>query len=470
MGGDAMKAGRPAFVGVAGPEFTLGGKPVRFCGVNYGNWMLIESYMLGLPWTEYKMRSLWRSLLGDASYHAFFDTFMDAYAADADFAYMKELGFNLIQLPFNYRWFGSDRTCAAFEGRGFEYVDRFVELCGRHGMHALISMHAAPGCAVRDWNAESAYGEAMLWDHRHFWNDAADIWTRVADRYTDDARVFGFEILNEPLIDDLQVFNDFNRAMLNAVRGADKNHVIVVNANRWGKDIDSLADDLFDDPLVVPSFHHYHSNFPPFGVLDKYPGDHDGKRYGREELLATLAGRYDTKRIRRPHLAGECGAPAWFGDESKQLLETAIRLEWDDVLAEFNRLGFSWNFWAFKDLGRLGLVSPRADTPWRRFLDRPEVRSIAVSYQEWMDECAGPLDRHARFMSGDDKKLFRFMTKHHWDAVALPKVLELLKPYGPDELREMARSFSFENCSAHDAKTAVVRKRAGEVRAWNAAR
>ena len=54
------------------------GKPIRLRGVNLGNWMILESYIMGLPSVEYYIRSTMRALLGEERFHAFFDTFMDA--------------------------------------------------------------------------------------------------------------------------------------------------------------------------------------------------------------------------------------------------------------------------------------------------------------------------------------------------------------------------------------------------------
>lgn len=440
--------------------FVVGDIPRRFCGVNYGNWMLIEHYMLGLPWTEYKMRELFRAMLGEKAFQAFFGTFMDLYATDRDFAFMRDCGFNLVQLPFNYRHFIADGTTRGFDNRGFEYVDRFVDLCGRHDMYAILSLHAAPGCAVRDWNAESAYGEAFLWEHEHFQDVTAEIWRGMAGRYRGNPAVFGYEILNEPLAPNREAFDRFNRRMLRTIREVDSDHIVVISGDRWGQNPASLADDLFDDPQTIPCMHHYMSSDPPFGQLESYPGEHEGKHYGRDELVANARRRVDRERIPRPVLAGECGA-SMRGSAARR--EAALAM-FDDQLGYYNQEGFVWNFWAFKGLGVHGLLYPGSDTPWQRFLCRPQVKQLRSAYRECVPGFRTALERRVPGLNQEDMKLFAHQCGHHWDALALPKVLELLKPCSLRELEEMARSFAFENCEVQKEKHEIVCRRAAEMR------
>ncbi len=135
---------------------------------------------------------------------------------------------------------------------------------------------------------------------------------------------------------------------------------------------------------------------------------------------------------------------------------------WDDLLGHFNEMGFSWNFWAFKDLGAMGLVAPRPDTPWRVFLDKPEVRAIREAGQRCLETFQSATRERAPFVDQEEVKVLILGARHHWDALALPKVLELLKPYSLRELEEMAGSFRFSSCAPHEGKVAVVRRRAAE--------
>jgi len=76
-----------------GPEIVEGGHTIRLRGMNLGGWMLIEDYIIGLPWTEWKIREQFRKVLGAESYTAFFNAYDQAYIAEADIAFLACTGF-----------------------------------------------------------------------------------------------------------------------------------------------------------------------------------------------------------------------------------------------------------------------------------------------------------------------------------------------------------------------------------------
>ena len=143
-----------------GFQIVDGDKAVQLRGVNLGGWMLIEDYMIGLPWTEWKIREQFRRVLGEESYSAFFSAYMESYIAEADIAFIAKKGFNFVRVPFNYRHFESDLAPGQWLEDGFRRLDTAVRLCRKYNLWVLLDLHAAPGAQARDQNAGSAYGEA----------------------------------------------------------------------------------------------------------------------------------------------------------------------------------------------------------------------------------------------------------------------------------------------------------------------
>ncbi len=431
-----------SFVKIKDKQFTIDGQSIQFRGLNLGNWMLVEHYMIGLPWTEYQMRAVMRRELGEKKFHAFWDTFMDESLKDADFRFMSECGFNWMQLPINYRHFLKDGTASGFDQRGYEYVDRVIALCKKYNIYLLLSLHAAPGAQVRDWNAESAFGEAGLWDHEHLVEQTERFWLEFAERYKDEEIVAGYEILNEPVAGDLEQFNAFNRRMLKAIRSVDKNHIVGIAFNNWNRDFDSLAPDLYDDPQVTGIFHHYIMQHGPFSKLETYPGEYEGKHYGPEELLAPLLPSIENFPYDRPLICGELGVP----NRPGQPFGTFLKMK-NDLLEMLEDKNVSWTAWAYKDLGVLGLVQPESETPWRQFLTRPEVKRLGTdTYRKAFKAYWKVLKEDIPDLDAEDRSLFITQTKHTYDSVMLPKIIEYMKSLTAEDLREMAMSFAFENC------------------------
>ena len=55
-----------SFIQIQNDYLVKDGKKILFRGVNLGNWMLIEHFMIGIPSVEYKMRKEFIKSLGEA--------------------------------------------------------------------------------------------------------------------------------------------------------------------------------------------------------------------------------------------------------------------------------------------------------------------------------------------------------------------------------------------------------------------
>jgi len=433
-------------------DIVAGSRKLKLKGVNLGNWMLIEHFMIGLPWVEHKMREIIHKRLGTEKYHAFFDTYMDAFITEADIEYLHSLGMNVLRLPFNYRHFEKDDKPFDFSEKGFDCIDRLIGWCRKRDMYILLDLHAAPGCQARDWNAESRYGESFFWEIPWLRERCVALWQTIARRYRDEPAILGYEILNEPLAYNDTVFHDFNMRALAAIRREDPRHIVVVEADEWGRNMATLKEELFKDPQVIPSLHHYHSQYPPFVQLGEYPGMFDGKQWGQKELVACLAGKYDFDRIRRPVFVGE------FGVHVKYPHRKAMLAMLDDLLSFFDQQPFHWTLWSYKDNNQMGLTGPKESTPWRLFYQSDAYRGVRDRYtavkKEFMQQTATALPE---FSAEAQAHLFRQLD-HNWHEILLDYVCDLMKPMDTAHLRECARSFSFEQCAPMEDTLAVLKK------------
>jgi endoglucanase len=427
-------------------EIVEGDRPVRLRGVNLGGWMLIEDYMIGLPWTEWKIREQFRRVLGEQSYRAFFDAYADSYITDADIAFLARQGFTFVRLPFNYRHFESDLAPGQWIESGFRQLDRVVELCRKHNLWVLLDLHAAPGAQARDQNAGSAYGETYLWSYKEFMDRTAALWKEIARRYRGDATIAGYNLLCEPVTDNVPRLNDFYANVIRAIREVDPDHLIVLDANRWARDISSLEDRMFQDPQVIPALHHYYTDDRYFARLTTYPGTIDGKTCDRNALAATLNGKHDQRRIRRPVMASEFGVDRK-GDQPYATQLAITR----DLVSIFEERNWGWSMWCYKDLQHMGLLTPRADTPWARFLNSQPIAGFFRRY----DELERPFVENVGKLLGatdidrDTREQWAREVRRDFDAPALDFVLRRLAGRTPSELADMARSFSFESCDIH---------------------
>jgi hypothetical protein len=107
--------------------------------------------------------------------------------------------------------------------------------------------------------------------------------------------------------------------------------------------------------------------------------------------------------------------------------------------------------WCYKDLKSMGFVTPRADTPWRKFLDEPEVTRLIAGYRELEKPFVESVDRllGTTDVDGDIRAQWAREVSRDFDVPALDFVLRRLAKHSHEELAAMGRSFAFDSCEIH---------------------
>src|SRR6185503_19570300 len=166
---------------------TRSGRPVMLRGVGLGGWMNMENFITGFPSTETLQRAALRRALGEEGAQRFFDRFF----GDEDAASIASLGLNVVRLAVSYRHFEDDLRPFELREDGFRLLDRAIERCARHGLYAVIDLHALPGCQNQRWHSDNPTHRAFLWEHKHFQDRVVHLWEALAQRYRDDPWVAG---------------------------------------------------------------------------------------------------------------------------------------------------------------------------------------------------------------------------------------------------------------------------------------
>ena len=135
-----------------------------------------------------------------------------------------------------------------------------------------MDLHAAPGAQNHDWHSDSA-GRAELWTKKVHCHKTYDLWQRLADRYKNETMIVGYDILNEAVLPDAGLLNEFYRESIKAIRCADQNHILFIEGAHWAQQIDVLDD--FKDDNWVYSIHFYEPHEFTFNLAPfiRYPWD-----------------------------------------------------------------------------------------------------------------------------------------------------------------------------------------------------
>lgn len=193
-------------------------------GVNLGNWLVLEKWMspaLFEGTTAEDEYYLPRQLSKEV-YEARIKIHRAEYIAERDFTRIKSMGMDAVRIPVPYFIFG-DRE--PFIGCVKE-LDKAFCWAEKYGLQILIDLHTAPDSqngfdnggisGVCKWSQEPDEVEFEL-----------SVLERLAERYGTRPGLWGIEILNEPILEDMwttmDVPNRYKPADAEKARGSRPN-------------------------------------------------------------------------------------------------------------------------------------------------------------------------------------------------------------------------------------------------------
>src|SRR5919205_2566591 len=188
--------GRGKFVTTRGREFvTPDGRPLLLKGINLGNWLLPEGYMLKFKTASSPrlIEAVVNQLVGDTEARRFWKAYRDNYVTAEDIRFIKQSGFNSVRIPFDYRLFVTEDEPRRLEGVGYELLDRVVGWCRKEGIYVVLDMHAAPGGQTGD-NIDDSWGYPFLFESAESQELTVRIWRKIAERYHDEPTVIGYDL------------------------------------------------------------------------------------------------------------------------------------------------------------------------------------------------------------------------------------------------------------------------------------
>jgi aryl-phospho-beta-D-glucosidase BglC (GH1 family) len=149
---------------------------------------------------------------------------------EEDFKLISSLGFNFVRLPMDYRTWIKDNDWTQFNEQVLKEIDQAVEWGRKYGIHVCINFHRAPGYTVA-----SPPEKTSLWTDPETQRICAMHWATFAKRYKGIPNDnLSFNLLNEPSIEDGQVYFKVAQILVDAIRKEDPDRLIIADGLRWG--------------------------------------------------------------------------------------------------------------------------------------------------------------------------------------------------------------------------------------------
>ncbi|MCF7740196.1 MAG: glycoside hydrolase family 5 protein [Candidatus Marinimicrobia bacterium] len=245
------------------------GNEVLLRGMGFGGWMVQEPYMMLVSGSategQHSIFADIEELIGTERLETYHQAWLDNYCTEEDVEKLSILGFNSLRVAMHYNLFTLPIQEEPVQGentwrdRGFEMIDKLLEWCAANQVYLILDLHAAPGGQGQDANiSDYDPSKPSLWESDQNKQKTIDLWRKLAERYSDEPWIGGYDLINEPnwyLGEENIELKQLYEKLIAAIREVDQNHIIFIEGNWFANDHTGLWP--FDDDNIVLSFHRY---------------------------------------------------------------------------------------------------------------------------------------------------------------------------------------------------------------------
>ena len=481
------------FLSVKGKQIVGGNaSSVRLRGVCPGGWMNMEDFINGYPGSEHTLRAELADVLGASKAEFFFESLLDHFFSESDVKYLKRLGATVVRLPLNYRHFEDDLAPFTYKESGFKRLDQVLRWCDKHGLYAILDLHAVQGWQNVHWHSDNASRSNLFWHNPHFQERFVALWQEFARRYRDEGVVAGYNLMNEPCVNnphgdqpwnvyknytpDWPLMNSVYRRTVDAIRKIDQKHIIFLEGDGYSKLFSGL-EEPFADNLVYSSHNYNVACFGPGrypGVINASERRSDGPEYwDRQKQESTFLGQEGTVYTNKH------GVPLWVGEfgavYNGPAEEVPDRLRaMDDQIGIFERHGAHWTTWNYKDIGVMGLLTLDPASEYMQRIGGLIKKKELLGTDDWMSwmprtpvkEAAAGLADQIYDLIGDDSInkaynracLSQAVLSFYAGALMQRTYANMFKGLSENEINDVLASFSQEACKVNEGLAAILTK------------
>ncbi|MFY9228572.1 MAG: cellulase family glycosylhydrolase [Candidatus Microsaccharimonas sp.] len=179
---------------------TQPSSPTAIRGVNLGGWLVLEKWMTP-------------SLFEGTDAHDEF-SFMqtpgakqkikhhrDTYITESDFAWIRDNGIQVIRIPIGYWVFDGDGPYTA----AITYLDWAFDMAQKYSLQVIVDMHGLKG-SQNGWDHSGKVGSSNWFKYKSYRDESINTAERLVKRYGTRDNFWGMQIINEPKLGPVKVF------------------------------------------------------------------------------------------------------------------------------------------------------------------------------------------------------------------------------------------------------------------------
>lgn len=218
---------------------TSAGKPVELKGVNLGNWLMLEFWMMGQRSKAIDDQCTLEATLdrrfGYGERERLLKLFRDHWMTQRDWDLIPQFGLNLVRIPFIWSLIEDEKHPRQLRSDAWHYLDDAIRQAEQRGIYVVLDLHGAVGAQGWEHHAGCA-GKNLYWTTPQYQERTTWLWQQIATRYKDRSAVAGYSLLNEPWGTTASEMAAVVLRLAASVRAVDPNHVIILPGHDSGID------------------------------------------------------------------------------------------------------------------------------------------------------------------------------------------------------------------------------------------
>ena len=298
-----------------------------------------------------------------------------------DFKMMADWGFNFARLPMSYWTWGDVNDWSKIDEATLKHIDQAIGYGQKYGVHVNLNFHRSPGYCINRGELEPY----QLFEDKEAQDATRFHWRTFAKRYKGIPNYdLSFDLLNEPPNISEEQHNPVMLSVIEAIRDADPDRLIVVDGLAVGRhpivgfaDKNVVQSTRGYDPMRVS--HHEASWIPGSDTWPEpnWPLTTDEETVDKAKLRQRLIEPWQEVIAQGVEVhVGEWGAYNQTPHE--------VALAWmEDLLQLWKEAGWGWALWNLR--GSFGVLdSNRADVEYEDYQEHKLDRKMLELLQAYV--------------------------------------------------------------------------------------
>ena len=158
------------------------------------------------------------------------EVYLKKWMTEAEVKSIATAGFKHVRLPIDPNFLQPNWKSGNFQipDSRLTYIDRAIELLSAQNIGVILDVHPIDPLKLQQQSKGLLYQQAPDYQRLEL------IWKVLSRRYSETPGAIAYEILNEPQVENAELWRNISQQIVNVIRQIDTKHSIVVSPSGYG--------------------------------------------------------------------------------------------------------------------------------------------------------------------------------------------------------------------------------------------